>query len=138
MKQNKTLPTGNSVLDFIEKVENEDRKKDAYRLLDIMQELSGKEPVLWGPSIIGFDSYHYKYDTGREGDMCLVGFSPRKDKLSVYIMPGFHHFEEELSALGPHKLGKACLYIKTLSTINETVLRQIIQKSIDLMRKKYH
>lgn len=138
MSKNKTKPTQNSAIEFIRNVSNEERRKDAFQLLDIFENLSGCKAVLWGESIIGFDSYHYKYESGREGDMCLVGFSPRKDKLSIYIMPGFVHFKEELSRLGKHKLGKACLYINRLTDVDIEVLKSIIAGSISIMRKKYH
>ena len=138
MSKNKTKPTQNSAIEFIRNVSNEERRKDAFQLLDIFENLSGCKAVLWGESIIGFDSYHYKYESGREGDMCLVGFSPRKDKLSIYIMPGFVHFKEELSRLGKHKLGKACLYINRLTYVDIEVLKSIIAGSISIMRKKYH
>ena len=99
MSENKTHPTDQSVVDFIGSVENQTRREDGFALLEMMQEITGEEAVMWGSSIIGFGSYHYKYASGREGDWLSVGFSPRKQSMTVYIMPGFEHYEELLEQL---------------------------------------
>jgi len=138
MSQNKTRPTATSVTSFLEGVEDEIQRQDSYTLLGIMKKITAEEPVMWGPSIIGFGSYHYKYDSGREGDMMLTGFSPRKQNLSVYIMAGFAKYEELLKELGKHKTGKSCLYIKRLSEINMDVLTELIEVSYNHFNHKYN
>ncbi|MGB5497405.1 MAG: DUF1801 domain-containing protein [Maribacter sp.] len=138
MSQNKTRPTATSVPSFLESVEDEIQRQDSYTLLGIMKKITAEEPVMWGPSIIGFGSYHYKYDSGREGDMMLTGFSPRKQNLSVYIMAGFAKYEELLKELGKHKTGKSCLYIKRLSEINMDVLTELIKVSYNHFNHKYN
>ncbi len=114
MSANKTRPNNASVISFLDKVEDQVQKRDSYTLIDIMKEITGEEPVIWGSSIIGFGSYHYKYDSGREGDMMLTGFSPRKQNLSLYIMAGFTKYEKLMQKFGKYKTGKSCLYIKRL------------------------
>ncbi len=138
MAENKTRPTQADVLEFLNSVDNDTRREDAFRMLEIMKEITGDDPVMWGPSIVGFGSYHYKYDTGREGDMCLTGFSPRKTSLTVYIMPGFDRYGELMSKLGKHKSGKSCLYINKLSNVDEEVLKELISEGVKYMRAKYH
>jgi hypothetical protein len=138
MTQNKTRPNSASVTTFLDSVEDETKKQDSYRLIDIMKEITGEEPVMWGPSIIGFGSYHYKYDSGREGDMLLTGFSPRKQNLSLYIMAGFSKYESLMQELGKYKTGKSCLYIKRLSDVNIDVLKQLIKASFDHYNNKYN
>lgn len=107
-------------------------------LLDIFREITQEDPVMWGPSIIGFGSYHYKYESGREGDMLLTGFAPRKNSLVLYIMPGFDRYDELMQKLGKFKTGKSCLYIKKLTDINVKVLKELIHSSLEYMRNKYH
>ena len=131
MSQNKTRPITTSVTSFLNSVEDEIQRRDSHTLISIMKEITGEEPVIWGSSIIGFGSYHYKYNSGREGDMLLTGFSPRKQNLSLYIMAGFTKYEELLQKLGKHKTGKSCLYIKRLSEINTDVLIELIKASYD-------
>lgn len=133
MAENKTRPTDDSVTDFLSNVDHETRREDSFKLLEMMAEITGEEAVLWG-NIVGFGSYHYKYESGREGDMPLVAFSPRKQSMTVYIMPGFDKYDEMLSQLGKHKIGKACLYINKLSDVNEAVLRDLIKHSYDHMK----
>ena len=131
LTENKTKPTDVKVEDFLSAVEHPTRKKDGFELLKIMKDITKEKPVMWGPSIIGFGSYHYKYATGREGDMPRTGFSPRKANLTVYIMPGFEEFDDLLGKLGKHKIGKSCLYINKLTDVDIDVLKQIIQRSLD-------
>lgn len=129
MSTNKTVPTHASPHDFIKGVENEKKKKDAVRILQIMEEETGEQAIMWGESIIGFGAYHYKYASGREGDFLRVGFSPRKQNFSLYLLCGGDLLSEELKRFGKHKMGKACIYIKKLDDINEEVLREMIRKS---------
>ncbi|MBO9638692.1 MAG: DUF1801 domain-containing protein [Siphonobacter aquaeclarae] len=130
MAKNKTTETNASVEDFLQSVSDETRRNDGRQLLAWMEELSGFPAKLWGPSIIGFGSYHYKYASGHEGDMPLIGFSPRKDSQVLYLFQGFPEWEELLARLGKHKTSKACLYIKKLSDIDIAVLKQLITESL--------
>jgi hypothetical protein len=134
MAENITQPTDRDVIEFLNNVEHITRREDGFALLQMMEEITGEAAVLWG-SIVGFGSYHYKYESGREGDMPLIAFSPRKQSMTVYIMPGFDDYDEMLSKLGKHKIGKACLYINKLADVDETVLRQMIKKSFDHMKE---
>ena len=134
---NKTKPTRQRPEDFIAGIENETRRSDAMRLLALFRETTGLAPKMWGPSMIGFGRYHYKYESGREGDFMLTGFSPRKSSLVVYIMPGYRDMSEPLSRLGKHKLGKSCLYINKLADIDEAGLQEIIRDGVRYMRARY-
>lgn len=134
MAENKTRPTDQDVRDFLNGVEHKTRREDGLRLLEIMKEETGEDAVMWGSSIVGFGSYHYKYESGREGDMPLVGFSPRKQSMSVYILPGFEDYEEMLDELGKHKTGKSCLYVNKLADVDEDVLRRLIKESYEHMK----
>ena len=125
----KTKPTNKSVDQFIKKVENPTKREDSFKILELMKEVTKEEPVMWGDSIVGFGSYHYKYASGREGDWFLVGFSPRKQNLAVYLMNGFEKHQKLLKNLGKHKTGKSCLYINKLKDINIQSLRELILKS---------
>ncbi|GIQ62783.1 hypothetical protein PACILC2_13510 [Paenibacillus cisolokensis] len=133
----KTKETDHSVVEFIENVENPKKREDAYRLLDIFTETTGYEAKMWGPSIIGFGSYHYKYKTGHEGDAPLVGFSPRKAKISLYLMLDESVREELLPKLGKHTSGKACVYINKLEDIDIEVLKALINQSIKFLKETY-
>ena len=135
MTKAKTRPTKVKVEDFLNAVEHPTRKKDGFELLRIMKEITKKKAIMWGPSVVGFGTYHYKYKTGREGDMPLVGFSPRKQSLSVYIMPGFEEYKDLLGKLGKHKTGKACLYINKLADVDISILKKIIKKSVEALLK---
>jgi len=121
---------------FISCIDNETRKSDSIALLSILEKVSGYKPYLSG-SIIGFGKYHYKYESGREGDSAVISFSPRKQNLVVYIMPGFDKFEDLLQELGKHKLGKSCLYINKLSDLKLDVLEKIANLSVQHMKQKY-
>lgn len=129
MTENKTRPNNNSVIAFLNSVEGEEKSKDSHALLQLFKSITLEPGVMWGESIVGFGSYHYKYDSGREGDMCITGFSPRKSNFSIYIMSGFSNYQDLLEQLGPHKTGKACLYVKRLSDIDMDVLSEIIRSS---------
>jgi hypothetical protein len=137
MAANKTQPTEQSVVDFINKVENEQKRQDAFELMEMMQELSGEAPKMWGASIVGFGTYHYKYESGREGDFLRIGFSPRKTALSLYIMSGFSRYQELMEKLGKYKTGKACLYVKKLDDLNRGVLKELMRESLKYMEETY-
>lgn len=133
MSENKTRPTEENVIDFLNSVDHKTRREDSFTLLQMMEEITREDATLWG-NIVGFGRYHYKYESGREGDMPLVAFSPRKQSMTVYILPGFAEYDEMLAQLGKHKIGKACLYINKLSDVNEAVLRDLIKHSYDHMK----
>lgn len=136
--ENKTGPTEVSVWDFIENVEPPQRKADAERLVAIFEEETGHQPVMWGPSIIGFDSYHYVYESGREGDAPAAGFSPRKAQMVVYLIGGYEEvYPDLLDRLGPYKNGKSCLYFKKLDDLDEQVLRTMIRDSYQRTKSEY-
>lgn len=121
---------------FIAKIDNEAKKQDTVVLLELMEKASGYSAYLSG-NIIGFGEYHYQYDSGREGDSCVVGFSPRKSNFSIYIMPGFDDYEKELAQLGKHKTSVSCLYINKLADVDTKVLIKIIKHSVKVMQKRY-
>lgn len=129
MAEQKTLPTAESVKQFIESQENEKKRQEAYILLDLMKKVTGEEAKMWGSSIIGFGSYHYKYESGHEGDSLRVGFSSRKAKHSIYIMPGFDNYDYLMKKLGKFKTGKSCLYVNKLEDIDLEVLKDLIKES---------
>jgi hypothetical protein len=137
MYELKTKETDNSVIEFIEQVDHPKKREDAYQLLDIFTETTGYQAKMWGPSIIGFGSYHYKYATGHEGDASLVGFSPRKAKISLYFAPGETKREQLLKDLGKHTTGKACVYINKVADIEVEVLKELIKESIAFLQEMY-
>ena len=129
MAENKTRPTATDVEGFLDSVDPK-WHDDARALCALMAEVSGEPPTMWGTSIVGFGNYHYRYATGREGDTFRVGFSPRKQNLTLYVTDGFERHGERLKALGPHKLGASCLYLKSLQGVDLDVLRAIIADSL--------
>ncbi len=131
MSDNKTRPTGNNAEQFLESVANEQRRRDSLELLEIMTEITKEKPILWGSSIVGFGSYRYKYASGREGDWFKTGFSPRKNSLTLYVMPNLDDFRPLLQKLGRHKTGKGCIYISKLSDVDISVLREIVEQSVE-------
>lgn len=131
----KTRPTDASVEDFIDAVQDEKRRADAHRVLEIFKETTKEKPVMWGPSIIGFGSQQLRYASGQELDWPIAAFSPRKATLVLYLMDGFAKYDEHLSKLGKHSTGKSCLYIKRLSDVDEKVLRSLIRDSVAHVRK---
>lgn len=135
--ENKTQPTIVSVAEFIAAVEPAPRRAEAERLDRIFRETTGFEPVMWGPSIVGYGRYHYRYDSGREGDFLATGFSPRKGALTVYIMPGYADFGPILRDLGKHRLGKSCLYINRLADIDEAVLARLIRAGLEDLNRHW-
>lgn len=130
MAELKTKPTKVSVTKFIASVPDGRRRAECRQLMKVMKAATGKRPVMWGPSIIGYGSYHYKYASGHEGDCCLAGFSPRKAALTVYILPGFARFGALLKELGKHKKSVSCLYITRLSDVDLDVLEELIRGSV--------
>jgi len=134
MAENKTKPTKLSVAAFIDALADPARRADAKTLLKLMQSAAGEKPKMWGPSIIGFGSYHYRYDSGREGDMPIIAFSPRKAATALYGMTGFSDAAAFLAKLGKHKTGKGCLYIKKLADVDQKVLQTLILKSVAAKR----
>jgi len=137
MAENKTQPTDQSVIKFLTAVKPEQKRQDAFALLEMMERLSGYQAKMWGDSIIGFGQYHYKYDSGREGDFMRIGFSPRKANISLYIIAGVEKHQDLLDQLGKHKTGKSCLYINHLRDIKLSVLEDIISKALETMAEKY-
>lgn len=134
MAEVKTKKTDDSVTDFLNKVENEKKRADSFAILNLMQEITGEEPKMWGTSIVGFGDYHYKYESGREGDWFLAGFSPRKQNLTLYIMAGFDEYDQLLEKLGKHAIGKSCLYIKKLEDVDQEVLKELVSRSVEHMK----
>lgn len=136
-REAKTKPTARSVADYLEAIPDETRRRDCEQLVVLMQRVTGCEPRMWGPSIVGFDRYHYRYASGHEGDSCVVGFSPRKGDISVYLLGGFEGREDLLAALGRHKIGKACLYLRRLADVDLAVLERLVALSVADTRRRY-
>ena len=137
MAENKTRATIASVTEFINAIEDRQKRADARKVAAIMRRVTGKRAKMWGSSIVGYGTYHYKYESGREGDCMITGFSPRRQALTVYILAGFRRFDTLMGKLGKYKTGKSCLYIKSLDHVNEKVLEQLIDGSVKYMRKNY-
>jgi hypothetical protein len=137
MYELKTKENDNSVIEFIEAVDSPKKREDAYRLLDIFTEMTGYPAKMWGPSIIGFGTYHYKYESGHEGDAPLVGFSPRKAKISLYFATGDTERETLLQEFGKHTSGKACVYINKVADIDVDVLKALISQSVKFLQELY-
>lgn len=137
MYELKTRENDDSVIEFIEQVANPKKREDAYKLLDLFTETAGYPAKMWGPSIIGFGSYHYKYASGHEGDAPLVGFSPRKAKISLYFATGDTEREELLRDFGKHTTGKACVYINKVDDIDVNVLKALIMQSVKFLKEAY-
>lgn len=129
MKPNKTVENANSVIDFLNTVDNPSRKEDALAFLALFNGITGIQPKMWGDAIVGYGSYHYKYESGREGDSSVIGFSPRKQNITIYLPAGFENYTELLNRLGKHKIGKSCLYINKLEDIDQKVLAELITQS---------
>ncbi len=137
MAELKTRPTDASVEAFLDAVEDERKRSDARVVAGMMAEITGATGVMWGSSIVGFGSYHYRYASGREGDFLETGFSPRKRALTLYVMAGFSEYDDLLDRLGKHTTGKSCLYVKRLSDIDLDVLRELLERSVAHIREKY-
>lgn len=134
---NQTKPTEVSPAEFVAAVGHDTRRADSEVLLGWFGEVTGYTPKMWGASLIGYGRYHYKYDSGREGDMLITGFSPRKANLVLYIMPGYRDLSDKLARLGKHKIGKSCLYINKLADIDMDVLREIVEDGVAYMTANY-
>src|SRR5215216_2915334 len=130
MAELKTKPTEASVKEFLNQIPDKERREDCFAVAKIMKEITGEKPKMWGPSIVGFGTYHYKYASGREGDWPITGFSPRKKDLTLYMMMGFEKHADLMKQLGKHSVGKSCLYIKRLSDVDVPTLRKLIKKSV--------
>ena len=137
MSQRKTTQHEGDVNGFLDAVENPRCRADARQLLALMQAVTGESPKMWGSSIVGFGSYHYRYASGREGDSLVVGFSPRKQNLVIYIMPGFSDYGELLGKLGKFRTGKSCLYVNKLDDIDLGLLEELVRASVAEMRRRY-
>ena len=138
MAANKTQPTKASVTAFLNSVEDRQKRADCRKVAAMMRRATGNNARMWGSSLVGYGKYHYKYDSGREGDFMLTGFAPRKQNLTIYIMPGFDEFPALMKRLGKYKTGKSCLYINKLEDVDEKVLEQLITRSVNVMRKRYN
>ena len=137
MAENKTQRNDGDVMAYLESVQNNRRREDSLVVLKIMEEVTGEPAEMWGASIVGFGSYHYKYESGREGDFMISGFAPRKQALTLYIMGGFERHEELLAKLGKHRTGSSCLYINKLVDVDLDVLREIVSESVAHMRREH-
>ena len=137
MSEPKMKENDNSVVEFIEEVESDKKRADAYRLLEIFEEVTGYKAKMWGPSIIGFGSYHYKYASGHEGDAPLAGFSPRKAKISLYLLYESEERDELLEGFGKHTKSKACIYVNKLADIDIDVLKVLIKHTVETYEKLY-
>ena len=135
MAELKTKPTQASVKEFLNQIPDKERRDDCFAVAKIMEEITGDKPKMWGPSIVGFGTYHYKYDSGREADWMVTGFSPRKKDLTLYIMMGFEKYPELMQQLGKHSTGKSCLYIKRLSDIHVPTLKKLIKASVKQLKE---
>ncbi|MCW5911948.1 MAG: DUF1801 domain-containing protein [Cyclobacteriaceae bacterium] len=137
MAELKTKKNDNDIIKFLNEIDNEERKNDCFKLLELFEQLTNERPKMWGQSIVGFGSYHYKYDSGREGDWFLTGFSPRKANLTIYITAGFKEYDAIMKGLGKYKTGSSCLYVKKLSDIDTDKLKMLVEKSVACMKKRY-
>ena len=138
MAKNKTVSNDNNVNDFLNNVKNEQKRNDTFDLINLMKEITGEEPKMWGASIVGFGEYHYEYKSGREGDMFLSGFSPRKQNIAIYIMAGVENYEKVLKNIGKYKMGKSCFYINKLDDIDLVLLKEMISDSVKKIKNKYN
>lgn len=137
MAESKTKPTKQSVEDFLNTIPDEQKRADAFAIVKLMKQATRFEPTMWGSSIVGFGQYHYKYASGREGDSCLVGFSPRKQNFTLYLMLGVADYSDLLDKLGKHKTGKGCLYINTLADVDVPTLKELIKRSVQQLKAMY-
>jgi len=135
--KNKTVTNNEDVETFLSKIENNQKRMDAFELLKLMKDITKEIPKMWGKSIVGFGEYHYVYESGREGDMFITGFSPRKQDITIYIMTGFGKYKQKLIKLGKHRIGKSCLYIKKLENVDKGILKELITDSMHRMINKY-
>ena len=137
MAELKTKKNDADVADFLNRIEDEKKRIDSWKIVTMLQEITGDEPAMWGDSIVGFGQYSYTYQSGHSGEWMIVGFSPRKQNLTVYIMSGFESYKELMKKLGKFKIGKSCLYLKKLDDIDIEVFRKLIKKSVEYMKNEY-
>jgi hypothetical protein len=135
MAELKTKPNEQIVEKFLKGIAGKQTREDCFTILEIMKQVTKAEPKMWGSSIVGFGTYHYKYESGRQGDWFLTGFSPRKQNVTLYLMGGFAHYDELMKKLGKYKTGTSCLYIKSLADVDLPTLKKLIQESVKYMRK---
>jgi hypothetical protein len=133
MAELKTKRNKGDVEAFLKSVPDEKKRRDSFTILELMKQVTGEEPEMWGESIVGFGSYHYKYKSGREGDWFVTGFSPRAQNLTLYIMSGFDEYDQLMSRLGKYKTGKSCLYITKIDDVDQEVLKELVNKSVKHM-----
>ena len=133
----KTKATGKSVEQFLHSVKDKKKRDDCLTILKLMKQVTRTKPKMWGPSIVGFGTCHYKYENGREGDFFLTGFSPRAQSLTLYIMAGFARYDSLMKRLGKFKTGKSCMYIKSLDDVNLSILKKLIEQSVKHIAKEY-
>jgi hypothetical protein len=134
MAELKTKENDSDVETFLNQITDKQKREDCFAVIELMKNITGSEPKMWGASVVGFGNYHYKYESGREGDWFITGFSPRKANLTLYIMSGFSHYEELLAKLGKHKIGSSCLHIKKLDNVDLDVLSEMIENSVNAIR----
>ncbi|QPH41384.1 DUF1801 domain-containing protein [Pedobacter endophyticus] len=137
MAENKTKENDNSVIDFLNTIEDDAKRSDCFKIVEIMSESTGFEAKMWGSAIIGFGSYHYRYESGRAGDAPLAGFSPRKKEIALYFSAQFKNREQLLAEFGKHKTGKACVYINKLSDVDADVFKKMIENSVNEIKSTY-
>jgi len=137
MAEAKTKLTEKSVDSFIATVEDDKVREDCYTIINLMEKVTGEKPKMWGSAIVGFGKYTYKYESGRSGEICMTGFSPRKANITLYVLAGFPEQAELLQDLGKHKSGKGCLYIKKLDDVNINILKSLIKESITFLKERY-
>jgi hypothetical protein len=135
MAELKTQPNEADVKAYLNTVQPDKKRQDSFTIMNLMREVTGEEPVMWGDRIVGYGSYSYKYASGRTGEWMLVGFAPRKQNLTLYIMSGFEAYDQLLAKLGKFSTGKSCLYIKKLEDVDEGVLRELVEKSVQHMKR---
>jgi hypothetical protein len=136
MTELKTRVNRASVREFLNAIEDDSKRRDCFEVLKLMKEITREQPKMWGTSIVGFGSYHYRYASGREGDWMITGFSPRKQAITLYIMPGFDRYEELLKKLGRYSTGSSCLYIKRLADVDMKVLKELVRDSFKAMKSR--
>ncbi len=134
MSEPKTKPTEQDVQEFLNAIEDEKKRQDCATILQLMREVTGEEPMMWGDSIVGFGAYRYRYASGREGEWPLTGFAPRKRNITLYLMSGFSEYDSLLKRLGKFKTGKSCLYINKIEDVNEAALRELVRRSVEHMK----
>jgi hypothetical protein len=137
MAEQKTKENDQNVEAFLNSIDDEKKRQDSFVILDLMKQVTGLTPKMWGSSMVGFGRYHYKYASGHEGDAFLTGFSPRKQNLTIYIMAGFEQYDELMKKLGKYRTGKSCLYIKKIEDIDLEVLKELVGQSVEQMKKMY-